>query len=98
MGVVKLPERVAANFSFVLERRSRVESGYWDGLVAPRMGPLRSSSEESSSHPNGGSGVLRLALWWRLARGMRLALSSSNRPTCYPCPFLGGAHYALFEA
>ena len=77
MGVVKLPESVAANYSFVLMRRSRVELGQWDGLVAPRMGPTKARRRSHQAIPMGLSGVLlRLALWWRLARGMRLALSS----------------------
>jgi hypothetical protein len=54
MGVVKLPERVAASFSFYLVRRSRVELGAWGWMGGSENGPLQSLSQEPSIHPHAG--------------------------------------------
>jgi hypothetical protein len=94
MGVVKLPKRVAAKFSFFCDV-SGVELGAAFGLlVTPRMGRCRArrrSRQKSECWGAGSSGRVLFGL--RLTSGMRSAIKPLTvQPAIRVRLFFGAAH------
>jgi hypothetical protein len=94
MGVVKLPKRVAAKFSFFCDV-SRVELGAAFGLlVTPRRGRCRArrrSRQKSECCGAGSSGRVLFGL--RLTSGMRSAIKPLTvQPAIRVRLFFGAAH------